>query len=83
MPSIDYVEEAIVVAPGEAKCPVFFPNNEFCEKLAFPHLFTRWLMAIKLKGIFNKVQIDNLIIGSWTTLRLLHPNVTIYYFQIH
>lgn len=41
MPSIGYVEEAIVVAPGEAKFPVFFPNNEFCEKLAFPHLFAR------------------------------------------
>ena len=36
MPSIGYVEEAIVVAPGEGKCPFFFQIMNFVKNWLYP-----------------------------------------------
>ena len=39
----------VSVAPGEGKQPTSMLNGEFCEELAFPYLFPRAHLIVKLK----------------------------------
>ena len=38
-PTLDELEEGIVIAPGEAKKPLSKLNDDYCEEMAHPHLF--------------------------------------------
>ena len=39
IPTATDVGEAIFITPGEGKQPVSLLGDEFCEELAYPHLF--------------------------------------------
>lgn len=37
--SVNEIEQAIAVAPGEGKTPLSIVGDRFCEELVHPHLF--------------------------------------------
>ena len=42
-------DENLIVAPGQGKTPVPIVNDEFCEELAFPHLFPSGKFGYKVE----------------------------------
>ena len=41
--------ENLIIAPGQGKSPVSILNDEFCEELAFPHLFPTGKFGYKVE----------------------------------
>ena len=66
IPTLDELEEGIVIAPGEGKKPLSILHDDYCEEMAHPHLFPTGKFGYKDKWKFH------LIPSKYFNQRLLH-----------
>ena len=53
IPTLDELEEGIVIAPGEDKKPLSILHDDYCEEMAHPHLFPTDKFGYKVKRKFH------------------------------
>ena len=53
IPTLDELEEGIVVAPGEGKKPLSMLHDDYCEEMAHSHLFPTGKFGYKVKWKFH------------------------------
>ena len=53
IPTLDELEEGIVIALGEDKKPLSILHDDYCEEMAHPHLFQQVNLVIKSSGNFT------------------------------
>ena len=69
--SVNKIQEAIEVAPGEGKTPLSIVGDRFCEKLVHPHLFVRQKFGYQVGRESNLVVANTLTKDYQITLRYL------------
>ena len=66
IPTLDELEEGIIIAPREGKKPLSILHDDYCEKMAHPHLFPTGKFGYKVKRKFH------LTSSKYFNQRLLH-----------
>ena len=82
IPTLDDLEEDIVIAPWEGKKPLSILHDNYCEKMAHPHLFPTGKFGYKVNRKFH------LTPSKYFNKRLLHYSQqfvsdTVYIFFAH
>ena len=82
IPTLDELEEGIVIAPEEGKKSLSILHDDYCEEMAHPHLFPTGKFGYKVKRKFH------LTLSKYFNQRLLYysqqfPSDTDYTFFTH
>ena len=75
IPTLDELEEGIVIAPGEGKKPLSILHDDYCKERAHPRLFPTGKFGYKVKHKFHLTPskyFESNIVALFTTICFRH-----------